>query len=163
DPGRARFFRTPRLWRAWLERNHARASGLWVGFWRVATGRRGITWPQSVDQALCFGWIDGIRRGLDAESYAIRFSPRSAKSLWSRVNLKRYAELDRAGQVHAAGRAARAKWDEARASGYSYETPRSGLDPARLAALRANARAWRFWEAQTPSYRRTTGHWVANA
>ena len=163
EPTGVRFFRTQPLWRAWLERSHLRASQLWVGFWRVATGKPSITWPQSVDEALCFGWIDGLRRGLDDESYAIRFTPRKAESSWSRVNLKRFVELEAAGLVHAAGRAARSKWDDSRASGYSHETPSSVLDASRLAALRKRPKAWRFWEAQTPSYRKVAGHWVVSA
>ena len=163
EPRDVRFFRTQAQWRAWLERHHRSAPAQWVGFWRAATGRPSITWPQSVDEALCFGWIDGLRRGLDAERYAIRFSPRSTTSLWSRVNLARYAELEAAGLVRAAGRAARAKWEDTRAAGYSHESPRSGLDAASLATLRASQKAWRFWEAQTPSYRKVTGHWVVSA
>jgi len=116
-----------------------------------------------VDEALCFGWIDGLRRGLDAESYMIRFSPRKPRSKWSRVNLKRYAELDARGLVAAAGRAARAKWNDSDAAGYSYEVRRADLDAAGLAKLRRSPRAWRFWNAQTPSYRRMTGHWVVSA
>jgi uncharacterized protein YdeI (YjbR/CyaY-like superfamily) len=163
EPTRVRFFRTQAMWRVWLERNHVRASQLWVGFRRVATGKPSITWPQSVDEALCFGWIDGRRRGLDGESYAIRFTPRKTTSLWSRVNLRRFAELEAAGLVHAAGRAARGKWDDTRSSGYSHDTPASVLDAPRLAALRARPKAWRFWEAQTPSYRKVAGHWVVSA
>lgn len=162
-PVNVRFFATPRAFRAWFTKHHARETMLWVGFWRVATGKPSITWPQSVDQALCFGWIDGLRRGLDAESYAIRFTPRSPTTSWSRVNLARFAELEAAGLVHASGRAARAKWADDRVAGYSHETPGSGLDAAGLAALRANAKAWRFWEAQIPSYRRMAGHWVVSA
>lgn len=163
EPRHIRYFRTQARWRAWLERNHLRETRLWVGFWRVATGKPCITWPQSVDEALCFGWIDGLRRGLDAERYTIRFSPRTATSLWSRVNLRRFAELNSVGLIHPAGHAAREKWSEGRTSGYSYENARAGLDAAGLKALRASARAWRFWEAQTPSYRKVAGNWVTSA
>jgi hypothetical protein len=123
-----RFFATPAAWRKWLAANHARETTLWVGFWKVTCDRPSITWPQSVDQALCFGWIDGLRRGIDAESYMIRFSPRKPDSKWSRVNLKRFAELDAEGLVHAAGRAARAKWDDAGEAGYSHERGPVQLD-----------------------------------
>jgi uncharacterized protein YdeI (YjbR/CyaY-like superfamily) len=163
EPASVRHFRTQAMWRVWLERNHACETQLWVGFWRVATGKPSLTWPQSVDEALCFGWIDGLRRGLDAESYAIRFTPRKATSLWSRLNLKRFAELNTAGLVRPAGHAARSRWDDERTSGYSHDTPQSVLDPRRLAALRARPKAWRFWEAQTPSYRKVAGHWVVSA
>jgi uncharacterized protein YdeI (YjbR/CyaY-like superfamily) len=133
-----------------------------VGFWRVSTGKPCITWPQSVDEALCFGWIDGLRRGIDAESYMIRFSPRKADSKWSRVNLKRFAELDTQGLVKPAGRAARAKWDDTRKAGYSHETPKAELDAVSLAKLKANTRAWRFWQAQIPSYRKMVANWQAS-
>src|ERR1051326_5839797 len=138
EPRDVRFFRTQAQWRAWLERPHlgTRAPG---GGFLGATGRRSITWPQSVDEALCFGWIDGLRRGLDAERYAIRFSPRSQTSLWSRVNRERYAELEAAGLVRAASRAARAKWEDTRAAGYSHESPRSELDATSLATLRGDS------------------------
>src|SRR5262245_38132011 len=111
------FFATPAAWRKWLAANHGRRAELWVGFWRVGAGKPSISWPQSVDEALCFGWIDGLRRGLDAKSYMIRFTPRKAASRWSRVNLNRYAELEASGLVHAAGKAARAKWKDSQSSG----------------------------------------------
>ena len=158
-----RFFATQAAWRAWLAKHHTSHPELWVGFWRVATGRPSITWPQSVDEALCFGWIDGLRRGFDERSYMIRFTPRKAQSQWSRVNLKRYAELEADGLVYAAGRAARAKWGHEGTAGYSYETPGAGLDKPLLAKLRRNEPAWRFWNAQTPSYRKLVGHWVVSA
>ncbi len=162
-PTTPRFFATQKAWRAWLTKHHARETMLWVGFWRVATGKPSITWPQSVDEALCFGWIDGLRRGLDAESYAIRFTPRGVKTVWSRVNLKRFAELEAAGLVRAAGQAARSKWDDSRTSGYSFETPNAGLDAAGLKAVAKDAKAKRFWDAQTPGYRKMAGHWVTSA
>jgi uncharacterized protein YdeI (YjbR/CyaY-like superfamily) len=163
EPTRVRYFRTQALWRVWLERNHLRGTQLWVGFWRVATGKPSITWPQSVDEALCFGWIDGLRRGLDGERYAIRFTPRKTTSRWSRINLKRFAELNTTGLVHPAGLAARAQRADDKTSGYSHENVRSRLDAAGLVALRARPKAWRFWEAQTPSYRKVAGHWVVSA
>src|SRR6188472_1118725 len=116
-----RFFPTPADFRAWLERNHESETELLVGYYRKGSGKPCITWPQSVDEALCFGWIDGLRRGVDAEHYTIRFSPRKATSKWSRVNLRRFAELDAEGLVHDAGRAARAKWDDSKQAGYSHE------------------------------------------
>jgi len=157
-----RFFATQAAWRKWLAANHAREPILWVGFWKVTCGKPSITWPQSVDEALCFGWIDGLRRSLDAESYMIRFSPRKPDSKWSRVNLERYAELDAAGLVHTAGRAARAKWGGKDAA-YSYETSRTDLEGAALTKLKANARAWRFWQAQIPSYRKMVSNWALSA
>lgn len=158
-----RFFPTQASWRKWLATNHEKRKELWVGFWRRATGKSSITWPQSVDEALCFGWIDGLRRGLDTESYMIRFTPRKAGSRWSRVNLKRYAELDAEGLVATPGKAARGKWEDAGAPRYSYEDSPSGLDATALAALNANSKARRFWEAQIPSYRKMASHWVVSA
>jgi uncharacterized protein YdeI (YjbR/CyaY-like superfamily) len=155
-----RFFATQAAWRKWLAANHAKRDALWVGFWKVACGKPSITWPQSVDEALCFGWIDGLRKGLGAESYMIRFQPRKATSKWSRVNLKRFAELDTAGLVHAAGRAARAKWDDSGQAGYSHEQGLIELDAASGKALKANARAWAFWQAQIPSYRKMVAGWL---
>ena len=157
-----RFFATPAAWRKWLAANHARETTLWVGFWKVTCDRPSITWPQSVDEALCFGWIDGLRRGIDAESYMIRFSPRKPDSKWSRVNLKRFAELDAEGLVHAAGRAARARWDDAGEAGYSHERGLVELDAAAAKRLKANAKAWAFWQAQIPSYRKMVAGWLQN-
>jgi len=157
-----RFFATPAAWRKWLAANHARETTLWVGFWKVTCDRPSITWPQSVDEALCFGWIDGLRKGIDAESYMIRFSPRKPDSKWSRVNLKRFAELDAEGLVHAAGRAARAKWDDANEAGYSHERGLVELDAAAAKRLKANAKAWAFWQAQIPSYRKMVAGWLRN-
>jgi len=157
-----RFFATQAAWRKWLAENHEKSVELWVGFRKVTSGKPSITWPQSVDEALCFGWIDGKRRRIDAESYTIRFSPRKPGSKWSRVNLKRHAELDAAGLVHVAGRAARALWDDVKHADYSYETSRTDLDGPALAKLRANAGAWRFWQAQVPSYRKMIANWLAS-
>ena len=155
-----RFFATPAAWRKWLAANHAKQDLLWVGFWKVTSGKPSITWPQSVDEALCFGWIDGLRRGIDVESYMIRFSPRKPDSKWSRVNLKRFAELEAEGLVYAAGRAARAKWDDTRKAGYSHEQGLVELDADSRKALKANAKAWTFWQAQIPSYRKMVAGWL---
>ena len=155
-----RFFATPAAWRKWLAANHARHTELVVGFWRVSTGKPCITWPQSVDVALCYGWIDGLRRGIDVEHYTIRFSPRKATSKWSRVNLKRFAELEAEGLVHDAGRAARSKWDDSKQSGYSHEAGLIELDAVSRRQLKANAKAWAFWQAQIPSYRKMVAGWL---
>src|SRR5262245_42554466 len=162
-PAAPRFFATQAAWRKWLAANHRKRTELWVGFWRVGTGRPSINWPQSVDEALCFGWIDGLRRTRDGQSYMIRFTPRKAESRWSQVNLKRYAELVEMGLVRPAGKAARAKWEGKGSARYSYEAPGTGLDADGLARLNANVKARRFWEAQTPSYRKMVGHWVVSA
>jgi uncharacterized protein YdeI (YjbR/CyaY-like superfamily) len=156
------FFATPADFRRWLEKHHARSGELLVGFHKRETGRASITWPESVDEALCFGWIDGLRRSLGDEAYTIRFTPRKAKSKWSAVNIKRVAVLEREGRMQDAGRAAFAARVIERA-GYAHEERPAGLPAAAEEQLRRKAKAARFWDAQTPSYRRLAAHWVTNA
>ncbi len=124
------FFAAPADFRAWLAANHATAGELWVGFYKKATGRPSITWPESVDQALCYGWIDGLRKSLGDESYAIRFTPRRPGSNWSAVNLKRVAELIELGQMQPAGLAVYDGRDPAKAEQYAYERNHAALDAA---------------------------------
>jgi uncharacterized protein YdeI (YjbR/CyaY-like superfamily) len=158
------FFATPADFRAWLERHHESDSELIVGFHKRRTGRPSITWPEAVDQALCFGWIDGVRRRIDDASYSIRFSPRKARSTWSAVNIKRMKELVEQGLVAPAGLAAFERRADDRTAIYSYEQRRSAkLEPDQERRLRADERAWAFFEAQPPSYRRAAIHWVTSA
>ncbi len=159
------FFPTPADFRAWLERHHETASELLVGFYKKGSGRPSITWPESVDEALCFGWIDGVRRTIDDESYSIRFTPRRPRSNWSAVNLKRVAELTNLGRMHPAGVRAYEARDPARAASYSFEQREEArkLAPAYEAQLKANAKAWAFFQAQPPYYRRTVSRWVMSA
>lgn len=159
-----RFFATPERFRAWFERNHAKAKELWVGFYKRDTGKPSITWPQSVDEALCFGWIDGIRKSLGAESYTIRFTPRKTSSIWSNVNIGRMAELEAAGRVKPEGRAAFARRDEAKSRLYSYEQRMAAkLEPAQERRFRRNRKAWAYFESEAPWYRRAATHWVVVA
>jgi len=157
------FFKSPPEFRAWLEKNHATHTELLVGFRKVSTGKPSLTWPQSVDEALCFGWIDGIRRRIDGETYSIRFTPRKPTSIWSAVNIKRVGELEKAGRMTDAGRAAFTRRDPKKSEIYSFERGRASLDDASLAALKADAKAWAYYEAQAPYYRRVTAHWVGSA
>jgi uncharacterized protein YdeI (YjbR/CyaY-like superfamily) len=158
------FFATPDDWRAWLARHHATTPELWVGFYKKGTGRPSITWPESVDQALCFGWIDGLRRRLDEDRYVIRFTPRRTRSIWSSVNLARVKELTRLGLMHPAGLAAHAARDPARSSLYSFEQRTAAKLPAAFARrLKANRRAWTWFQAQPPWYRRTAIWWIVSA
>jgi uncharacterized protein YdeI (YjbR/CyaY-like superfamily) len=157
------FFESAGEFRRWLEANHEIAPELLVGFHKRATGQPSLTWPESVDQALCFGWIDGIRRSLGADSYVIRFTPRRPGSNWSAVNIARVEELTRLGLMAAAGVRAFEARDEARSRVYSYERAAADLDGAQLELLRANPAAWSFWEAQPPSYRRVAAYWVVSA
>jgi uncharacterized protein YdeI (YjbR/CyaY-like superfamily) len=154
------FFATPADWRAWLQAHHATAKELSVGFWKTGTGRPSITWPQSVDEALAFGWIDGVRNRIDDEAYRIRFTPRRPGSVWSQVNLRRFAELQAEGRIAPAGQAA---FDAGKPSAYSYEREASELPPEDLALFQANAAAWANFQAFPPGYRKLATHQVLAA
>jgi uncharacterized protein YdeI (YjbR/CyaY-like superfamily) len=156
------FFATPDAFRDWLQRNHASAPELLVGFWKKGTGRPSIDWPRARDQALCFGWIDGVRKSLGEDSYTIRFTPRRAGSVWSRVNLDRYAALKAEGAMTEAGECAFAEGKE-NTGRYSYENAASTLDPEEIARFRADAAAWADWEGRPPGYRKVALHWVTSA
>jgi uncharacterized protein YdeI (YjbR/CyaY-like superfamily) len=159
-----KFFATGAEFRAWLEQHHASETELLVGYWKRATGRPSMTWAESVDEALCFGWIDGVRRGIDAESYTIRFTPRQKRSTWSAVNIKRAGELLAEGRLTPAGLAAFEARTDDRSAIYSYEQRRAAsLEPAQQARFEADAGAWAWFQAQAPSYRRTAIHWVTSA
>ena len=158
------FFATPADFRAWLERHHESHSELIVGFHKRGSGRPSITWPEAVDQALCFGWIDGVRRRIDDTSYSIRFTPRKARSTWSAVNIKRMKELVEEGLVAPAGLAAFERRTDDRSAIYSYEQRKAAkLEPDQERRLGADERANAFFEAQPPSYRRAAVHWVTSA
>lgn len=157
------FFETPAQFRAWLEANHATAAELHVGYYKKSSGRPSMTWPESVDQALCFGWIDGIRRSIDDESYTNRFTPRRPGSNWSLVNIRRALELIELGFMHPAGLAAFEARDPAKSEEYSYENRPYGLDGPYESELRANPAAWEYWQAQPPHYRRGSARWVMSA
>jgi uncharacterized protein YdeI (YjbR/CyaY-like superfamily) len=158
------FFATPADFRAWLERHHESHSELIVGFHKRGSGRPSITWPEAVDQALRFGWIDGVRRRIDDASYSIRFTPRKARSTWSAVNIRRMKELVEEGLVAPAGLAAFERRADDRSAIYSYEQRTAArLEPDQERRLRADERALVFFEAQPPSYRRAAIHWVTSA
>jgi uncharacterized protein YdeI (YjbR/CyaY-like superfamily) len=161
--GRPRFFATAAAFRAWLGRHHGTESVLLVGFHRVATGKGTLTYPQALDQALCFGWIDGLRRGLDADSYSIRFTPRRPGSIWSQVNLRHVERLEREGRMAAAGRAVFAARDPKRTLLYSFEVRRNLLDGRFAKRLAADAKASAHFEAMPPSYQRPALHWIMSA
>jgi uncharacterized protein YdeI (YjbR/CyaY-like superfamily) len=159
-----RFFASGAAFREWLERHHANASELLLGFYKVKASKKGITYREALDEALAFGWIDAVRRGLDEERYTIRFTPRKRKSIWSKVNIKRVGELKAAGRMHQAGLAAFANRDEARSGIYSYERQiHSELDPASMKMLKADHAAFEFFERQAPGYRKVVAHWVGSA
>jgi uncharacterized protein YdeI (YjbR/CyaY-like superfamily) len=158
------FFETPAEFRAWLEEHHTDETELLVGFHKKGTGRPSMTWAESVGQALCFGWIDGVRRGLDEHSYTIRFTPRKARSTWSAVNIKRAKELVEEGLMRPAGLAAFERRSDDRSRIYAYEQRKQAkLDPAAEKEFRADRKAWAFFSEQAPWYRRNATHWVISA
>jgi uncharacterized protein YdeI (YjbR/CyaY-like superfamily) len=158
------FFATPSEFRAWFERHHATKSELLVGFYKRGSDRPSVTWPESVDQALCFGWIDGVRRSIDEASYTIRFTPRKARSNWSTINVNRVKELAAAGLMRPAGLEAFRRRSETKSGIYSYEQRESAkLSRADEARFRANKKAWAFFQEQAPWYRRTATYWVMSA
>ena len=157
------FFAGAGDWRRWLEKNQAEARELLVGFYKKDSGKPSITWPESVDEALCFGWIDGVRRRIDEVSYSIRFTPRKSRSIWSSVNVKRVAELTSLGRVHESGRKAFAAREAGRSGIYSFEQELVAFDPAQEEQLRANEVAWRFFQSQPAWYRRAATWWVISA
>ena len=162
-PASLKFFKTPAEFRKWLEKNHAGAAELWVGFYKRDSGQPSITWPEAVDEALCYGWIDGVRKAVDALSYTIRFTPRKSASIWSMVNIRRVNELTKLGRMMPTGVAAFETRDEDRAKKYSYENRPRSLGEAHEKKFRANKKAWEFYEAQAPWYRRTSSFWVTSA
>jgi uncharacterized protein YdeI (YjbR/CyaY-like superfamily) len=158
------FFAAAAEFRAWLERHHDSVNELLVGFHKKGSGRPSISWPEAVDQALCFGWIDGVRRRIDDAAYTIRFTPRKPRSTWSAVNVKRMKELIEQGLVAPAGLAAFERRADDRTAIYAYEQRREAkLEPGQERRLRADQAAYAYFESQPPSYRRAAIHWVTSA
>jgi len=158
-----KFFKTPSDFRRWLQTHDAKSDELWVGFHKKASGKPSLTWPESVDEALCFGWIDGLRKSVDATSYRIRFSHRRPGSIWSAVNIRRAKALIKDGRMTPAGLAAFKLRDEARSVVYSYERSQAELGQQYTRKLRANKQAWSFFQAQPPGYRKTVAWWIISA
>ena len=159
-----KFFPFPAEWRAWLETHHRDCEELWVGLYKRNSDRPSITWPEAVDGALCFGWIDGVRKSIDPLSYKIRFTPRKPRSIWSAINIKRAKELSRLGLMHAAGLEAFRKREDDRSAVYSYEQRKTAKLPAASEKqFRAKIEAWAFFQSQPPWYRRTSTYWVISA
>jgi uncharacterized protein YdeI (YjbR/CyaY-like superfamily) len=160
----ARYFTSPEEFRAWLEEHHERATEVWLGYWKKHTGRPSLTWSQAVDEALCFGWIDGIVRRVDDERHVQRFTPRKPASNWSAVNVAKVQELRAGGRMRPAGEAAFALRREDRSGVYSYEQRHlAAFEPEQEERFRANAAAWEHWSAAPPGYRRTATWWVVSA
>ena len=158
------YFATPAKWRTWLRKNHRTTTEVWVGYYKRGTGEPSMSWPESVDEALCFGWIDGVRHRIDDRRYTNRFTPRTSTSTWSVVNVKRAKELIAAGRMTAAGRKAFEARRDDRTAIYSYEQRKSAAFAAdQVKQFRRKAKAWAFFQKQAPSYRRAAAHWVISA
>ena len=158
-----RFFVSAADFRRWLQQNHAKVDVLWIGFWKKASGRGGLTYDEAVDQSLCFGWIDGLKKAHDAASFKQRFTPRRPRSIWSAINIRKVESLKKRGLMAEPGLAAFALRGAKRSSVYSFENRDMTLDPAFARRLKANARALAFFASQPPGYRRLATHWVMSA
>lgn len=157
------FFKTPEDFRQWFVDHHTSAVELWVGFYKRDSGKPSITWPESVDEALSFGWIDGLRKSIDHVSYKIRFTPRRQGSIWSSINIRRVEALTKQGRMRPAGLKAFAARKENKSGIYAYEQRRDQLEEPYNGRLKKNKAAWDFFQAQPPWYRKTVGWWVVSA
>ncbi|KFF03540.1 YdeI/OmpD-associated family protein [Flavobacterium reichenbachii] len=157
------FFETPAEFRKWLEKHHKDQKELLVGFYKVNSGKASISWPESVDQALCFGWIDGVRKSIDKDSYTIRFTPRKPSSIWSAINIKKMEELTKAGIMKDEGLKAFSFRTESKSKIYSHEKEPVPLDPDYEKQFKNNKTAWEFFEKQAPSYKKVMIHWIMSA
>jgi len=159
----ATFFETQDEFRNWLEKNHQKEKELLVGFYKVGSKKPSMTWSQSVDQALCFGWIDGVRKSIDEQSYSIRFTPRKTTSIWSAINIKKVEELTKAGLMTSQGKKAFELRKEEKSAIYSHEKEPATLDPEFEKQFKANKKAWEFFNDQAPSYKKVMLHWIMSA
>jgi uncharacterized protein YdeI (YjbR/CyaY-like superfamily) len=157
------FFSSPAEFRKWLTANHTKATELLVGFHKVGSGKPSLTWPQAVDEALCYGWIDSVGKSLGAHSYTIRFTPRRPRSFWSNKNIASATRLTKAGRMRAAGRKAFAARTDERSGAYSFEKEEIVFDALLAKRFRASRAAWDFFGAQPPGYQKTMRHWVMSA
>lgn len=158
------FFKTPAEFRAWLRKNHKTAAELFVGYYRKSSGKPSLTWQESVDEALCFGWIDGVRHSQGDDAYSNRFTPRRSGSNWSAINIKRVEELTREGRMQPAGLEAFSRRTEAKSRVYTYEQkdlPR--FEPQLEKQFKANKKAWEFFQTLPPYYRKGETRWVCSA
>jgi uncharacterized protein YdeI (YjbR/CyaY-like superfamily) len=156
-------FRTPAAFRAWLEKHHAKAKELEIRLFKVHAAHRGITYAQALDEALCFGWIDGVIHSLDKDSFRQRYTPRKPRSSWSRRNIEHVERLKQAGRMTAAGLAAYDAREAQRSGAYSFEQERPELAPAYLKTIRANKAAWTFFQERPHGFRRLMAHWIMSA
>lgn len=157
------FFSTKSDLRKWFKKNHQTAKELLVGFYKVGSKKPSITWSESVDEAICFGWIDGVRKSIDQESYCIRFTPRKPGSIWSAINIQKVETLSKQGLMHASGIAAFEKRQENKSRIYSYEKKPASLPEDFLKKFMANKKAWKYFQSMAPSYQKVCIHWVISA
>jgi uncharacterized protein YdeI (YjbR/CyaY-like superfamily) len=159
-----KFFATPKAFRTWLKANAATATELLVGFHKVDSGNPSMTWSESVDEALCFGWIDGVRKRIDDDTYSIRFTPRKPTSIWSNINIAKFKQLEADGRMTAAGAYAYSHRKEAKSGIYAFEQAATAeLSAAELRAFKRNKAAWKFFEATPPGYKKVILHWITTA
>lgn len=159
-----RFFPDASTFRVWLDANAASQTELLVGFYKVDSGKPSMSWPESVDEALCFGWIDGVRKRIDEHSYSIRFTPRKATSIWSAINIAKIEKLAAEGRMTEAGTKAFARRQEHKSKVYAYEQESTAeLSPEELREFKRNGEAWTFFESTPPSYKRVILHWITSA
>jgi uncharacterized protein YdeI (YjbR/CyaY-like superfamily) len=157
------FFAKQSDFRKWLQKNHKKETELLVGFYKVGSGKPSMTWSQSVDEALCFGWIDGVRKSIDKDSYQIRFTQRKSTSIWSAVNIKKVEELTKAGLMQPAGLASFEKRTESKSRIYSFEKDEVALPLEFTKQFKANKKAWDYFQSLAPGYRKVSTHWVMSA
>ena len=157
------FFANQSGFRNWLKKNHKKVTELIVGFYKVGSGKPSITWPQSVDEALCFGWIDGVRTSIDKDSYQIRFTPRKPTSIWSAINIKKVEALTKQGLMKPAGLAAFEKRTAERSKVYAFENEEMNFTDAYTKQFKANKTAWKYFESLAASYKKVSKHWVMSA
>ncbi|MDH6252811.1 uncharacterized protein YdeI (YjbR/CyaY-like superfamily) [Chryseobacterium sp. H1D6B] len=159
----ATFFAAQEEFREWLKKNHQKEKELLVGFYKVGSKKPSMSWSESVDHALCFGWIDGVRKSIDKESYSIRFTPRKTSSIWSAINIKKVEELTKAGLMTAEGQKAFNFRKEEKSAIYSHEKETANLDPEYENQFQSNKKAWDFFNSQAPSYKKVILHWIMSA
>lgn len=162
-PPKPRFFKSAAAFRAWLVKNHDKETELWVGYYKKSSGKGGLGYKEALDEALCLGWIDGIVKSIDAETYMQRWTPRKKSSHWSLVNVRRFGELDAEGRVEAPGRAAFLRKTADRTGKASYEAPVAALTVAQERKLKANKKAWSFFKTTPNGYQRGVRYWITSA
>ena len=157
------FFAKQADFRKWLQKNHKKETELLVGFYKVDSGKPSMTWSQSVDEALCFGWIDGVRKSINKDSYQIRFTQRKPTSIWSANNIRKIESLTKQKLMQPAGLASFEKRVESKSKMYSYEKEEEELTPNFKKQFKANKKAWDYFQSLAPSYRKVSTHWVMSA